>query len=598
MSHKHPSRLTSLEFQVLNTLRTQSFTTLADLSAALYGEIETVSLLLTKLTEQGLLNAELELTEAGLTALAPYKVRNAVIMAAGFSSRFAPISWEIPKGLLKVRGERLIERQIQQLQAVGIPEIIVVGGYKLEKFLYLEAKYGVKVIANPYYKERNNNSSIFVAQNYLGNSYICSSDNYFTENPFNAYEYDSYYSAVYMHGETEEWCIDFAPDSELITQVTVGGKDAWTMLGHTYWSQNFADTFRQILQRIYTKSTTADKLWEAIYIEHITQLPMRIKRFPAGIIHEFDAISDLAKFDRYFLENLSLHIFDNITQVLQCSKLDITNIEILNDGLTNNSFRFDVKDKSYVYRIPGKNTEQLVNRRNEAQIQQIVSHLGLDSTFIYQDPESGWKISHFINNAQHLDPHNPTELAKAMELLRTLHTANFTSDAHFDFYRTAQDYLMLVATGTPNLVETEYQELNAKFNKLYSLMQQEENRIVLCHNDYFKLNILKDTNDTYYVIDWEYAGLGSYTNDLATFAVCNELSEAQIRQMLDLYLERPATENEIRLLFSNIACAGWCWFMWCLVKSHNSNTDLGNWPAIYFRYAVTYLKRSLALYQN
>ena len=52
-------------------------------------------------------------TAAGLEALKPYKVRNAVIMAAGFSSRFAPLSYECPKGLVKIKGEVLVERQIR-----------------------------------------------------------------------------------------------------------------------------------------------------------------------------------------------------------------------------------------------------------------------------------------------------------------------------------------------------------------------------------------------------------------------------------------------------------------------------------------------------
>ena len=69
-------------------------------------------------------------TAAGLEALKPYKVRNAVIMAAGFSSRFAPLSYECPKGLVKIKGEVLVERQIRQLQEAGILEIIVVVGYR------------------------------------------------------------------------------------------------------------------------------------------------------------------------------------------------------------------------------------------------------------------------------------------------------------------------------------------------------------------------------------------------------------------------------------------------------------------------------------
>ena len=80
-----------------------------------------------------------------------YRVENAVIMAAGLSSRFAPISYEKPKALICVRGEILIERQIRQLQEAGIKEIIVVVGYKKEQFQYLEKKLGVKVIENKEY---------------------------------------------------------------------------------------------------------------------------------------------------------------------------------------------------------------------------------------------------------------------------------------------------------------------------------------------------------------------------------------------------------------------------------------------------------------
>lgn len=82
-----------------------------------------------ELTSEGLLESD-SLTDSGYEALHPYKVENAVILAAGLSSRFAPISYEKPKGLLKVRGEILVERQIRQLQDAGISNITVVVGYK------------------------------------------------------------------------------------------------------------------------------------------------------------------------------------------------------------------------------------------------------------------------------------------------------------------------------------------------------------------------------------------------------------------------------------------------------------------------------------
>ena len=55
------------------------------------------------------------------------KVDNAIIMAAGTSSRFAPLSYEKPKALIEVRGEVLIERQIRQLREAGIEEVVVGG---------------------------------------------------------------------------------------------------------------------------------------------------------------------------------------------------------------------------------------------------------------------------------------------------------------------------------------------------------------------------------------------------------------------------------------------------------------------------------------
>lgn len=53
-----------------------------------------------------------------------YKVDNAIIMAAGTSSRFAPLSYELPKALITVKGEVLIERQIKKLQMAGIKKLL------------------------------------------------------------------------------------------------------------------------------------------------------------------------------------------------------------------------------------------------------------------------------------------------------------------------------------------------------------------------------------------------------------------------------------------------------------------------------------------
>lgn len=151
----------------------------------------TVNGLVKELSAMGCLDGANRITDAGLAALAPYRVDNAVIMAAGMSSRFAPLSYEKPKALLKVKGEVLIERQIRQLQAAGIDDITVVVGYMKEKLFYLEDRFHVKIVINEDYYRYNNPSTLMLVRDRLKNTFICSSDNYFEQNPFEPYVYQA-----------------------------------------------------------------------------------------------------------------------------------------------------------------------------------------------------------------------------------------------------------------------------------------------------------------------------------------------------------------------------------------------------------------------
>lgn len=91
-----------------------------------------------------------------LDANRTFDVRSAVIMAAGRGSRINELSVNTPKPLLKVHDEVLIERLIQQLNAIGIHDIYVATGYKHEMFEYLESKYDVRLCYNADWSIANN----------------------------------------------------------------------------------------------------------------------------------------------------------------------------------------------------------------------------------------------------------------------------------------------------------------------------------------------------------------------------------------------------------------------------------------------------------
>lgn len=278
-----------------------------------------------------------------------YKVDNAVIMAAGTSSRFAPLSYEMPKALITVKGEILIERQIRQLREAGIHEIIVVAGYKKEQFEYLRDRFGVILVENPDYMIRNNNASIYVARDYLRNTYICSSDNYFAENPFETEVEEAYYAAVYAEGQTSEWCMEEDVDG-YISKVTVGGMDSWYMLGHAFWSATFSRKFLSILTSVYDLPETVDMLWERIFMEHLDNLKMKIRKYPDNTIFEFDTLDELRDFDDSYLENTRSGILKMISSMLECGEKDIINVQAYKN-LDNAAvgFRFEVAGILYEY---------------------------------------------------------------------------------------------------------------------------------------------------------------------------------------------------------------------------------------------------------
>lgn len=594
--------LTKHEFEVLNLIRQQDKAlTQREISHEVGISLGSVNHALSSLESENYI-ADGQITKAGLEALRPYRVDNAIIMAAGLSSRFAPISYEKPKGVLSVRGEVLIERQIKQLKEAGIDDIVVVVGYKKEYFFYLEQKFGVQIVVNPLYSQRNNNSSLMAVADKLANTYICSSDDYFTENPFSQYVYGAYYASVFIEGETEEWCITTGSQNRIVG-VEVGGSDSWIMLGHVYFDREFSNRFREILKAEYELPETYGKLWEELYIDHINELSMVKKEYPTGVINEFDSLDELKNFDPHFMENIDTKIFRNIASVLNCEISDIGDFYPLKQGLTNLSCHFSVGGNEYVYRHPGVGTSKLIDRMSEAQAQNLARELGLDTTFIFEDPKEGWKISRFVPHAENLDVQNDEQLKIAMDMCHTLHQSQATLDRSFDFVEEGLRYEGFLKELTDIDVEG-YDLLKQKVIELYEyVLHDGVGRQCLSHNDFFAYNFIIDKNsDTcpegkLNLIDWEYAGMSDEANDFGTFVVCSRLDRDRADKALEYYFSRKPTAQEYRHFWAYVVFAGWCWYVWALEKEAEGET-IDEWLYIYYSYAAHQIDWVLELYSK
>lgn len=494
--------------------------------------------------------------------LEDFKVDNAIIMAAGMSSRFAPLSYVKPKGLLNVRGEVLIERQIKQLHEAGIKDVTLVTGYLSDQFEYLKDLFGVDIVENKDYFKYNNTSSLILVLDKMKNTYICSSDNYFEKNPFKDYEYRSYYPVRESEFEFGEYYVTFDKD-KLITDVHFDhGK--YYMIGHVYFDNNTSSKFSEILKREYIRDEVKKMLWEKLYVEFLDDLDIYAKIDKYKNIHEFDTLDELKEFEPNYLENNNNQMLSNISEFFKVEENKITNFIDMRDGMTNLSFKFDVNGQSYVYRHPGVGTEDFISRKAEKVAQDIALSMKLDETYIYMDEVQGYKISHYLADCKVLDYHNKEHVRLALNQIKVLHDAKIKVDHDFDIW-----------TKTLNMlsdIDEKEREIYPGFEDLYKTMEAVKkstlaysSKTYLCHCDFFNTNILFK-NDKPYIIDWEYAGNDDPACDLGIFVASSDYTLDQAIALLDIYEGGVMEVSKRQHFVSYFALASYYCFIWAVYQ--------------------------------
>jgi len=281
-----------------------------------------------------------------------YEINNAIILAAGYSSRFVPICNDMPKGLLQVNGDILIERQIHQLNNIGINDITVITGTHAEQFNYLAKKYNIRLIFNPDYAIKNNFASLYAGREVFSNTIISSSDLYFKENIFQKSAEHSYYAAVYIKDKTKQRSLTLDENDKII-RTAYGGENTWiTFGGQALFLKEVSEKLINIMHLVYEKPEYANKYWVDIMDEHLEELPMYIKRIDIDNITEFNSLESLWEFDNNFSASDASPTMRNILDILNCdNERKLSNFQPIkeNNNAIGCSFIFDSKQYKYMF---------------------------------------------------------------------------------------------------------------------------------------------------------------------------------------------------------------------------------------------------------
>ncbi len=253
----------------------------------------------TALSELGFIH-ENKITENGLLALEPYRVKRAVFVAAGFGSRLVPITLNTPKPLVRVNGTRMIDTLLDAVTEAGIEEIYIVRGYLGEQFDQLRYKYkNLQFIENPLYNEANNISSAMCARKVLSSAYILEADLVlYNKNLITKYQYCSNFLGVPVES-TDDWC--FETKNGVITKLKIGGTNCHHVYGISYWSAEDGAKLADDIKSVYEMPGGKERYWDQVPLEYRKEnYRVEVRNCSFEDIIEIDSFSDLKKLDKTY----------------------------------------------------------------------------------------------------------------------------------------------------------------------------------------------------------------------------------------------------------------------------------------------------------
>ena len=569
------------EMDILSSLLVEPFVNQRILAESTGHSLGVVNKSIKNLIKDGYLDEDVILTAKSKNKFQNNAPKNAVILAAGFGMRMVPINLETPKALLEINGEVLIERTIKQLHEVGIKDIVVIVGFLKERFEYLIDEYDVELVVNEEYATKNNLHSLALVADKISNTYVIPGDVWCDRNPFRKNELYSWYMVSDLVDDDSDVRVN--RKMELVTVPEKSGGNS--MIGISYLVADKAELVKERIKSYDTNKRNDTSFWETVLYEKDRMI------VPARVVHatgfvEINTYEQLRELDEDS-NHLKSDAIDIISKALNCESSEIIDITVLKKGMTNRSFLFKCKDKRYIMRIPGEGTEQLINRKEEAQVYKTIDGRNICDNIAYINPNNGYKITEFIEGSRVCDANNINDLKACMKKLREFHELKLTVNHEFNIFKQINFYESLW-NGEKSIYK-DYEKTKDHVFSLQNFIDEHVREKCLTHIDAVPDNFLFTEEGDIRLIDWEYAGMQDPHVDIAMFCIYALYNRQQVDNLIDIYFENNCHKETRLKIYCYIAACGLLWSNWCEYK-RSLGVEFGEYSLRQYRYAKEYYK--------
>lgn len=572
------------ELDILNAIRKNPKVNQREITNQSGYSLGFVNRVVKELQEEKWLSPTGELSKKAKTFIKENQPQRAIILAAGFGMRMVPINTEIPKGLMEVKGEVLIERMIRHLHEVGITDIQVVVGFMKERYEYLIDEFQVKLVVNSEYQVKNNLHSLSKVKSSLDKTYIIPCDIWSEENPFSDFEPYSWYMVTNEQSIESTVRVNRKRELVMIDETEEGNQ----MIGLSYVMGEEATLIQEKLQEFSKKSSYDHEFWECT-LQDKNKWIIPSKVVNSKHLIEINTYEQLREIDGNSA-NLQTDAISIIQDCFNVEVDEIKNITVLKKGMTNRSFLFECQNQKYIMRIPGEGTDHLINRKEEADVYQALENRQICDDVLYMNPDNGYKITAYLEDATNCDAENWDEVEACMTKLREFHELNLKVDHRFDIFGQI-DFYESLWNGEKSYFK-DYETTKTAIFELKKWIDTLEKNETLVHIDAVPDNFLF-IKDGIRIIDWEYAGMQDPHVDIAMFSIYSLYSREQVDHLIDLYFKEEVSRIIRTKIYAYIASAGLLWSNWCEYK-RSLGIDFGEYSLCQYRYAKEYSKLVLS----
>ena len=248
-------------------------------------------------------------------------------------------------------------------------------------------------------------------------------------------------------------------------------------------------------------------------------------------------------------------------------------------GLTNLVYRVDTGTDHYALRIPGKGTEEYIDRVVEIHNARVAAAAGVSADVVFADTASGVMLCRYIDDSVTMTAdefsRRTGSAARAGRALRQMHDWPEPFEFRFELFAMIDDYLSILDQRKAELPRG-YAEVVDSAQPVRAALARNPVKLSPCHCDPLCENFL-DTGERMWIVDWEYSGMNDPLWDLGDLSVEAGFSAEQDRELMWAYYDGDPGQAAIGRMVVYKALCDLLWTLWGLIQHSDGNPAEDFW---------------------